>query len=67
MPPGPYALPFLRELRPFHTLHFEMIDGGLGLVRGRGGGTAILESLRLKLVEKGQPKTSAFSEGETAI
>ena len=44
-----------------------MIGGGIGLSRGRGGETAILESLREELAEKRESKRSAFSEGEIAI
>ena len=67
MPSGPYALFVLREESTLRTLRSDIIGGGIGLLRGRLGGGAALESSREELVEKREPNRLAFSVGETAI
>ena len=67
MPSGPYALLVLREQSALRTLRSETIGGGIGLVRGRVGGAAELESSREEFEEKREPKILALSVGETAI
>ena len=67
MPSGPEALPTLRERRTLRTLRAEMIGEGIGLERGRVGGSGAWESLREELEENGEPKRLAFSLGEQAI
>ena len=67
MPSGPYALFVLSEQRALRTRRSEIIGGGIGLLRGRLGGGATLESSREELEEKREPKRLAFSVGEAAI
>ena len=67
MPSGPYALFVFKEQRALRTRRSEIMGGGIGLLRGRLGGDATLESSREELEEKREPKRLAFSVGETAI
>merc|ERR1711980_60648 len=67
MPSGPYALFVFKEQRALRTRRSEIIGGGIGLLRGRLGGDATLESSKEELEEKREPKRLAFSAGETAI
>ena len=64
MPSSPGALFILREQRTLQTLHVEMMSDGIGLERGKVGGSKALESLMVELEEKMEPKSVALSVGE---